>query len=94
VVGRIPNISLEKVLLEPIAIAELASYPKDAKVVWNTRDLATGKPKYETIADARKIWNGWLCQASILTDLKDVFSGVDAILVGEHLEKFLQSHNA
>lgn len=89
VVGRAPNMSLDKILLEPLALAELAAYPHDAKVVWNTRDLATGAPKTETLSDARAIWKGWLCHASNIRTPKDVTENVDAILVGEHLAQFV-----
>ena len=89
VVGRMPKIPHEKLLFEPLTLAELSRYPSDTKVVWNTRDLTTGRQKDETIVDARKTWKGWLCQASMIAHPHDSALGVDAILVGEHLEQFI-----
>ncbi|MEK7574685.1 MAG: hypothetical protein AAB511_00430 [Patescibacteria group bacterium] len=92
VVGRIPAIHVEKCLIEPLTLAKLFSLPKGVqKVVWNSRDLKTGGLKTETFADARKIWKGWLCQASNIKTINDIQVGADAVLVGEHLTGFIES---
>ena len=61
------------------------------KVVWNSRDLVTGGLKKETFEDARKIWKGWLCQASNIKTVADIKEGADAVLVGSHLPEFAES---
>lgn len=93
VVGRMPAVDLlPHCYLEPLSLADLATYPLDTRVVWNQRDLATGMPKRETFAEARALWKGWLCQASYLRTMSDVHPGADAVLVGEHLPTFIQSY--
>ena len=101
VVGRIPEISvlitlgiLAKCIIEPNTLAELAVVPETFKAVWNARDLATGGKKTETFAEARKIFKGWLCQASHISTINDVQEGADAVLVGEKLEQFVKSCEA
>ncbi len=91
VVGRIPKIHLEKCLIEPRSLAELAKIPANLKAVWNSRDLATGGLKKETFAKARKLFSGWLCQASNIRTKADIEPGADAVLVGSNLETFAQS---
>lgn len=91
VVGRIPDKFIDKCWLEPNSLAELGKYPKQAKVVWNQRDLSNGKPKRETFAQARTQWPGWLCQASTICILADMDNNANAVLVGEHLEEFVNS---
>lgn len=91
VVGRIPNISAEKCMIEPISLAELRTIPESFKVVWNTRDLKDGGLKNETFAEARKIWNGWLCQASNIKSIADIEIEANAVLVGTHLIEFAES---
>ncbi len=91
VVGRVPQIFLEKCWLEPVNIQELKNFPEGTKVVWNTRDLNTGNPKVETFTEARQLWTGWLCQASNISIAADVDPLADAILVGSHLSEFVQS---
>ncbi len=88
VVGRIPKIYLEKCFIEPFTLAELKKIPDGTKVVWNSRDLSNGGLKKESFKEARKIWKGWLCQASNIKTLKDVKGGADAILIGTHLATF------
>jgi len=39
----------------------------------------------------RKIWKGWLCQASFISKKEDIDPNVQAILVGEQLENFVAS---
>lgn len=95
VVGRIPQIYKERCLIEPLTLDELKNIPNDLKVVWNSRNLSDGSLKKETFKQARKIFDGWLCQASNIksvddvTSLSEVNKNADAILVGEHLESFL-----
>jgi indole-3-glycerol phosphate synthase len=94
VVGRIPNVSQEHIkhcIIEPNSLAELKTIPQSFRVVWNSRDLQTGGPKKETFAQARKLFLGWLCQASNIRTIADVHPEADAVLVGEHLEEFAAS---
>ena len=91
VVGRVPDIPLENILIEPLSLGELANLPQGCKVVWNSRDLSTGGLKKETFEQARRLWNGWLCQASNICSLKDIKDGADAVLVGSHLREFFDS---
>lgn len=88
VVGRIPNIHQDKLLIEPLTLEELATIPTDVKAVWNSRDLSDGSRKKETFAEARATFPGWLCQASNIWTIDDIESGADAVLVGTHLEEF------
>lgn len=92
VVGRTPEMYIEKCFIEPLSLSDLCKIPlSNLRVVWNSRDLSTGKPKHETFEQARKIWKGWLCQASYIRNLNDIKPGADAILVGTHLEEFAKS---
>jgi indole-3-glycerol phosphate synthase len=91
VVGRIPKIHLDKCLIEPLTLEELKTIPKDLKVVWNSRDIKDGGLKTETFEEARKIFKGWLCQASNIKNPSDIKSGADAILVGENLVSFFNN---
>jgi indole-3-glycerol phosphate synthase len=91
-IGRLPAVYIEKCLIEPLTLSELKALPKNVeRVVWNSRDLNTGGLKKETFEEARKVWKGSLCQASNVKTLFDVKSGADAVLVGEHLEGFVNS---
>ncbi len=91
VVGRIPKVYLDKCFIEPLNLEQLNEIPKNAKVIWNSRDLKNGEIKKESFEDARKIWKGWLCQASNIKSIADIKNGADAILVGSHLEEFAKS---
>lgn len=91
VVGRIPNIYVEKCLIEPYELKELATLPANVKAVWNSRDLKTGGIKKESFTDARKSFAGWLCQASNIESVDDIQEGANAILVGTNIEKFAAS---
>ncbi len=92
VVGRIPAAELlPECLIEVNSLEELLLIPLGTKVVWNTRDLSTGKSKNETFAQARAAWSGWLCQASFIRDAADVNESANAILVGEGLERYVDS---
>lgn len=91
VVGRIPAIHAEHCLIEPRSLAELALIPKTLRTVWNSRELATGGLKAETFPEARAAFPGWLCQASNIRSAKDMAPGAEAVLVGTHLEEFIES---
>lgn len=91
-----------RIIYEPMSLDDLimATYPgefgeplsilnqRDIKVCWNQRDLATGKPKAETFAQARGLYKGWLCQASLIKFTEDISSEADAVLIGEHLKRW------
>jgi indole-3-glycerol phosphate synthase len=91
VVGRVPNIELTKVYLEPTTLKELWRLPKRAHAVWNARNVWTGERKYETFGEARMLHQGWLCQASFIKSWEDVDRRANAILVGTHLPEFALS---
>jgi indole-3-glycerol phosphate synthase len=91
VVGRVPRVHKERCLIEPYTLRELSTLPADARAVWNSRDLGTGGMKDEMFDDARKIWKGWLCQASNIRTVADIEDGADAVLVGTHLRSFAES---
>ena len=92
IVGRVPEVHIERCFIEPLNLNDLCKIPlSNLRVVWNSRDLSTGKPKPETFEQARKIWKGWLCQASYIRNLNDIKSGADAALIGTHLEEFAKS---
>ncbi len=91
VVGRIPSIHLDRCIIEPLDLEELKKIPSEMKVVWNSRDLKTGGLKQETFEEARKIWKGWLCQASNIKTIDDIKDSANVILVGEHLLEFAYS---
>lgn len=91
VVGRVPSAHLDKCLIEPNSLAELAALPRGVKAVWNSRDLQTGGLKKESFAEARALWPGWLCQASNISCIEDVQKEADAVLVGSRLEAFAES---
>ncbi len=91
VVGRVPEFSPEKCLIEPYTLAELTMIPHTMRVVWNSRDLRNGGLKEETFAEARALFPGWLCQASNIRTVNDIQPGADAVLVGTHLETFVAS---
>lgn len=91
VVGRIPNMHVEKCLIEPSTLEELSSLDKSIKAVWNSRDLETGGMKRVTFSEARKSFSGWLCQASNIITVDDIHKGADAVLVGTNIEEFSAS---
>ena len=93
VVGRIPAIYQEKVIVEPYTLEELKKIPIDFRTLWNSRDLKTGGLKKETFADARMLRAGWLCQASNMRTMQDVDLSADAVLVVTHLREFIESRN-
>ena len=100
VVGRIPDcFDFKKILIEPLCLCELKKlndekiYPKelskDFQVVWNARNIVTGECR-GGYREARKIWKGWLCQASMIRNAEDIQSDADAILVGTFLENIVE----
>ena len=63
IVGRIANIPFEKCLIEPTCVSEidyLNTLPSHIrahiKIVWNSRNLLTGEPKYVKFEDIREKW--------------------------------------
>ncbi len=93
VVGRIPSIHQDKLLIEPLNLKQLSEIPTNLKAVWNSRDLSTGNNKKETFEEARAIFTGWLCQASNIKSIKDIKKGADAVLIGSNLPEFYKSIN-
>lgn len=93
VVGRIPHMYPEQCLIEPYSLEELSKIPTDLKAVWNSRDLNTGGMKTETFAEARKVFTGWLCQASNINDESDIDISADAVLIGTSLMRFKDGLN-
>lgn len=91
VVGRIPAVHKDICWIEPTSLAQLKTIPESFKVVWNARDIKTGKPKTETFEQARDMWQGWLCQASFIRSIDEVKGGADGILVGQGLAEFAKS---
>lgn len=91
VVGRIPGVHIDKCLVEPLTLSELALIPETIKAVWNSRDLSDGSLKKETFEMARKAFKGWLCQASNIRTLSDIKDDADAALIGTHLAEFAES---
>jgi len=91
VVGRIPGVHQDVCIIEPNTLRELKDIPETYKVVWNSRDLGTGGMKQDDFQKARKIRDGWLCQASNIKTKDDVVKGADAVLVGTNLEEFTNS---
>lgn len=85
VVGRIPGSHLDQCLIEPNTINELSKLPASVKAVWNSRDLTRGNPKPDSFSKARGAFDGWLCQASNISSLKDINPTADAVLIGTHL---------
>ncbi len=91
VVGRVPEVHNEIAWIEPMNLKQLRDIPDTFKVVWNARDITTGKPKPETFEQAREAWQGWLCQASFIRHIDEVKGGADGILVGQGLSEFARS---
>jgi indole-3-glycerol phosphate synthase len=91
VVGRTPQCHLERCLIEPVTIEDLAALDPSVRAVWNSRDLSTGGMKKESFADARKVFPGWLCQASNIRTVEDIALNAEAVLVGSNLRLFAES---
>lgn len=60
-------------------------------LVWNARDLRTGGGKLVDFSAARNMTSAWMAQASMIETVADVHPEADAIIVGQHLEKFVAS---
>lgn len=91
VVGRMPRFYRTHCLIEPTNLRHLSELPSDVRAVWNARDLTTGKPKQATFNQARRLFSGWLCQASNVSSIDDIHPGANAVLIGTHLEKVADS---
>ncbi len=91
VVGRIPDRHQKHCLIEPTTLHELTTISPQLKVVWNSRDLSDGGMKTETFEEARKMFSGWLCQASNISAVADIKEGADAVLIGSNLPSFVES---
>ena len=91
VVGRVPSIYSEKIIIEPLDMDALKKIPQEYRVLWNSRDLETGGLKKESFTDARAMRSSWLVQASNIHTIADIEKGADAVLVGTHLEEFIKS---
>jgi hypothetical protein len=94
VVGRRPEIYIEKCLIEPHTLQELGGLPVNLRAVWNERDLETGDRKQVKFNAARAVFAGWLCQASYIRSVSDVHPQADAALVGTYLQEFAISLEA
>lgn len=94
VIGRVPSPKLLPFcLLEPKTVDEMANYPIDAKVVWNSRDLDRyGLLKAEKYETARASRQGWFCQAGHIKHPLDVYTDANAFIVGENLEAYVYAH--
>lgn len=82
VVGRVPEDS--RCLVEPFSVDQGAEflYKYGVKnLVWNRRDLFTGRPKDEGWAEARAALRTWLCCASLGEPFP---TNADACLFGVH----------
>lgn len=93
VVGRRPPAHLAPVCIwEPECLHDI-TYASDhtQKIMWNARDLATGKPKRESFDTARWTHKGWLMQASFIAAPEDVHPKANAFIVGEHLPTFVEA---
>jgi hypothetical protein len=93
VVGRRPPPELAPVCIwEPSTYESLVFRDARTKVMWNARDLANaGQPRKDAdITAVRRFHDGWLCQASFISDPKDVDPRVEAFIVGSQLPKFCE----
>jgi indole-3-glycerol phosphate synthase len=91
VVGRMPGIHIDKCLIEPNNLVELGNLDQTVKAVWNSRDLSSGGLKSESFDEARRVFPGWLCQASNIATVDDVDKSADAVLIGTNLVSFVES---
>lgn len=91
VVGRIPGVLLVNCLVEPLSLEGLKMIPRQMKVVWNSRDIRNGNVKTETFEEVRKLWEGFLCQASNIKSLRDVDQSSNAFIVGGYLPEFVKT---
>ena len=91
VVGRIPYEYMDRCVIEPLNLNQINFIPASARVVWNQRDLSTGKPKKETFEQARAKYRGPLCQASYISNINNINPRADAVLVGTNLVELARS---
>jgi len=103
IVGRVPIKLLEnyqqRCLIEPYDLLQLKGIPQELKVVWNSRDLVRSliegkevmRDENESFEFARKMRTGRICQASNIRTINDVNLDADAILIGTHLNEFVES---
>jgi hypothetical protein len=83
---------IEQSIVEPSSIAILEKIPPMYKVLWNSRDIASGRKKFETFPHAKGAFLGeWIGQASNLETFADIDYNASAVLVGEYLEEFARS---
>lgn len=105
-VPKISADKLLRCLIEPLSLEnfkkildEVEALEKDSgmkirenlKIVWNSRDLKDGSLKTETFEEARALFRGWICQASNIKTVDDIYPDTDAVLVGTHLVEFIES---
>jgi indole-3-glycerol phosphate synthase len=85
--GMLTSKYLELCLIEPYSIKELMRIPPDVNAVWNSRDLISGGLKQEPFALARSLFPPprRLFQASNVTQLADIESTADGVIIGTHL---------
>ncbi len=94
VVGRLPRQELlPYCVIEPETMSQLEEFikhvPSTQKLVWNSRNLSDGSMRDKSeYTEARKLWSGWLCQASNVASLSDIQSDADAVLIGQNLTNF------
>lgn len=76
---------------EAFVLEDLADIQPHRLVMWNSRWMLTGgrRPATESFSVARRLFRGWLCQASFIKSLADVHPDADAFIVGEHLPEFV-----
>ncbi len=91
VVGRVPGVYQERCLIEPLDVDQIFDFSDQTRLVWNQRNLASGRSKNESFDDVRKIWPGWLAQASFITAIDEVSPLAEAYIVGTHLPEFVTS---
>lgn len=93
VAGRTPNDYKLRPFcwIEPYSIGQMGrlSLTYLDVVVWNSRDLGTGEVKTETFDEARRVFEGMLVQASNIRTESDINPRADAIIVGQHLQEFV-----
>lgn len=94
-VGRVSEDYIDRTIFEPINFEQMYLpmyvYP-ELKVMWNARDIVTGKQKKETVTDARTNFKGWLCKASYIIHPQDIYvrDDIDAFIVGTNLRPFIE----
>lgn len=89
VVGRLPHHKLaDKCFIEPADYLQFLEFAvTQDRLVWNSRDLNTGKERFEEWADIRPLCSE-VIQASNIKSMKDVYPDAYAFIVGENLPTF------